>query len=132
MLWYAPQRSLRRDVFAFSRDNALTLRAVAADGGEVASSVRAATRPLWYRQRRPVPHKLILEGHKCYREKYYNWRRTKMVGLLAIASSLALVMGKRRRRAAKLVNKAETSFATFMRDPDMSGCSAILVMPRPC
>ena len=63
----------------------------------------------------------------------------KWVGLLAIASSLTLVSGQVSAQAEQqeLVNKAETSFATFMRDPDMSwlqrhigDAKAVLIAPQ--
>jgi len=63
----------------------------------------------------------------------------KWIGLLAIASSLALVSGQAAAQAEQqeLVNKAETTFATFMRDPDMSwlqrhigDAKAVLIAPQ--
>lgn len=63
----------------------------------------------------------------------------KWVGLLAIASSLALFSGHASAQAEQqeLVNKAETSFSNFMRDPDMSwlqrhigDAKAVLIAPQ--
>lgn len=63
----------------------------------------------------------------------------KWIGMLAIASSLAVISGQASAQAEQqeLVNKAETTFATFMRDADMTwlhrhlgDAKAVLIAPQ--